>query len=274
MIEKSKRDEIDYEKLSTARRFVDNYNYMKEHAHIYKDDIKKIENGQKQVINFLKYDTSDKNTKKVSYEYLSNLSDEKLDKLIERHKPDIINRFSTHSILESEKDGRKLDKMINEKGVSFDKDIVVTRRIQNESVMKTYEKKFGYYEQLGFTSTTAANNVAKSSGDLRFGNDILKIVLPAGTKVLPVEAFIKQKGDADNRTLQDLSRQHEFLLPSKTKFISGDYENHETFIPMGGWSGDKRPEFDESLRLDKIDTAHDYLYSYVAITPQYLEEHS
>lgn len=238
------------------------------------DFSKELISGKRKVKNYLDYPYSGDNVKTVSYEDVSKIPASKLDSLIEKYDSESSPYgFSIHKVLNSEKRGREFNDMINEKGISFDKDIVVSRRVNDTSTIHEYEKKYGYYEQLGFTSTTAANNVAKSSGNMKFGDNLLKIVIPAGTKVLPVEAFIKQRGDANDKSLQDLSKQHEILLPTNTKFISGDYTSHLTSIPSDSWN-DKRSEFDSSLELDKVDTNHNTLYSYVAITPKYLEENS
>ena len=163
-------------------------------------------------------------------------------------------------IIEDELNGRVLDRLIEKKGISFNKDIVVTRRVSKTAVMEQEIKRMGYYTQSGFTSSCAANNLPrKSPGGMEFGANIIKIVVPAGTKVLPIEPIAKKNGQ------RELYSQHEFLLPSNTKYLGYD-QKKDSFKPIPPKDFEK---YSPTLGLDKVNKNVDTVYSVIAITDQY-----
>lgn len=178
--------------------------------------------------------------------------------------------------VEKELKSREMDKLIETKGVSFSKDIVVTRRVKDMKQIERETRDQGFYTQQGFTSTTAANNIAKKSpGTMVFGDNVLKIVIPAGTKVLPMEAVMKARNKSTAGSYSPaMIRQHELLLPQKTKYISTDQTNPKQLTNITDSSS--QAKFSPTLGLDKIDTSWDYdkgynnsIYSMIAITEEY-----
>lgn len=248
----------------------------------YIDHNKDFYEGTKITENRIKYDdpsnylstkvpNSDKVISGISMQEIASWSEGKIAKYIELcTKAD---RMTTVKLLEAELKGRALDKLIDEKGVSFDKDIVVTRRVSNTDVIDSDIRKYGFTIQSGFTSTTSANNIAKKSpGGMVFGDNVMKIVIPAGTKVFPVETVAK-KALAEDSDMSAMVRQHELLLPSNTKFITLDQSNKKEITDMGK----NKEKYSPTLQLEKIDTSYNLksgkfantLSGYIAITDQY-----
>ena len=128
----------------------------------------------------------------------------------------------------------KLDKTIKEKGYVLDKDITVTRRVANLSVIKDMISKSGAYTQNGITSVTAAKSIVqKMPSGVHMGNDIIRITIPKGTRVVstfkPFEKGVQKSADKysqgkltaeDNRNLRMLKGQNELILPSGSTFVS------------------------------------------------------
>ena len=128
----------------------------------------------------------------------------------------------------------KLDKTIKEKGYVLDKDITVTRRVANLSVIKDMISKNGAYTQNGITSVTAAKSIVqKMPSGVHMGNDIIRITIPKGTRVVstfkPFEKGVQKSADKytqgkltaeDNRNLRMLKGQNELILPSGSTFVS------------------------------------------------------
>lgn len=137
------------------------------------------------------------------------------------------------------KDLDKLDKTIKEKGYVLDKDITVTRRVANLSVIKDMITKNGEYTQNGITSVTAAKSIAKKMpSGVHMGNDVIRITIPKGTRVIstfkPFEKGTQKKADKynegkltteDNRNLRMLKGQNELILPSGSTFVSPNGNN-------------------------------------------------
>ena len=94
-----------------------------------------------------------------------------------------------------------------------------------------------------------------------FGDNLLKIVIPAGTKVLPIEPFARKAGEETA-----ILRQHEIILPSNTKFLPATPDNTLTNISNLHNDFDK---WDKSLGLDKIDYNSNYVVPMIAITEQF-----
>lgn len=205
----------------------------------------------------------------ITAQEFSTYSDKVLDKIIEKY-PDgsAIKRTAVQ-----EKEGRKLDKVIEEKGVALDRDIVVTRRVRDVAGYKYNIEQNGFFTNYGFTSTTASTTIAKKApGEIVFGDNILKIVIPKGTKVFPIESILdsemkRGKIDTDSvltmKTHNGLKKQHEFLLPSSTKFITVD--GSRNFEKLNSETASK---LDKSTKADK-QYQKDDVYALVAITPEY-----
>ena len=133
----------------------------------------------------------------------------------------------------------KLDNIIKDKGFVLDKDITVTRRVANAKVIESQIKNKGEYTQNGITSVTAAKSIAKKMpSGVNMGDDLLRITIPAGTRVISTyNAFARdtQKTadeynngkltEEDNMNLQMIKSQNELILPSGSKFISPNGNN-------------------------------------------------
>ena len=205
-----------------------------------------------------KYPNSNVEIQGVTAQYFEKMSDAELKKYAKLVETNGYTRIP--SIIDDELNGRKLDRLIEKKGISFNKDIVVTRRVSRSTVMEQEIKRMGYYTQSGFTSTCAANNLPrKSPGGMDFGTNIIKIVIPAGTKVLPIEPIAKKNGQ------RELYSQHEFLLPSNTKYLGYD-QKKGSFKPV---SPNDFEKYSPTLGLDKVNKNVDTVYSVIAITDQY-----
>lgn len=119
------------------------------------------------------------------------------------------------------RDQNELDKIFNEKGVVLDKDIIVYRRAHEDpNVVRNG------YTKLGYTSTTAKSTLAKSMpSGMKFGETELEIIVPKGTRILPLKRVIQDKySKIKNKDIDDiknekwLGNQAEILLPRETKF--------------------------------------------------------
>lgn len=135
---------------------------------------------------------------------------------------------------ESFKDLDKLDNIIKNKGFVLDKDITVTRRVANAKVIENQIKNKGEYTQNGITSVTAARSIAKKMpSGVNMGDDLLRITIPAGTKVIstynPFARDVQKSADKynggnlsveDKRNLRMIKGQNELILPSGSKFVS------------------------------------------------------
>lgn len=132
------------------------------------------------------------------------------------------------------KDLDKLDNIIKNKGFVLDKDITVTRRVANAKVIENQIKNKGEYTQNGITSVTAARSIAKKMpSGVNMGDDLLRITIPAGTKVIstynPFVRDTQKSADKynggnlsveDKRNLRLIKGQNELILPSGSKFVS------------------------------------------------------
>lgn len=132
------------------------------------------------------------------------------------------------------KDLAKLDNAIKNKGYTLDKDITVTRRVANIGVIKNQIQNKGEYTQNGITSTTAAKSIVqKMPSGVHMGNDLIRITIPAGTRVIstfkPFEADVYKSAEKYNkgkltsddlRNLKMIRNQNELILPSGSKFVS------------------------------------------------------
>ena len=135
---------------------------------------------------------------------------------------------------ESFKDLDKLDNIIKNKGFVLDKDITVTRRVANAKVIENQIKNKGEYTQNGITSVTAARSIAKKMpSGVNMGDDLLRITIPAGTKVIstynPFVRDVQKSADKynggnltvdDKRNMRMIKGQNELILPSGSKFVS------------------------------------------------------
>ena len=135
---------------------------------------------------------------------------------------------------ESFKDLDKLDNIIKNKGFVLDKDITVTRRVANAKVIENQIKNKGEYTQNGITSVTAAKSIAKKMpSGVNMGDDLLRITIPAGTKVIstynPFLRDVQKSADKynggnltvdDKRNIRMIKGQNELILPSGSKFVS------------------------------------------------------
>ena len=133
----------------------------------------------------------------------------------------------------------KLDNIIKDKGFVLDKDITVTRRVANAKVIENQIKNKGEYTQNGITSVTAAKSIAKKMpSGVNMGDDLLRITIPAGTRVISTyNAFARDTQkfadeynngkltEDDNMNLQMIKSQNELILPSGSKFISPNGNN-------------------------------------------------
>lgn len=210
----------------------------------------------------------------VSYAYIQSLPTSTLQAYSEK-----LSKYRSgmlEGVVKRELDSRKMNALIQAKGVSLPKDIVLTRRVQDTELMAQEIRNQGFYTQQGFTSTTAANNIAKKSpGNMIFGDNLLKIVVPAGTKVLPVEAVVKEINKRKPGTFESgILRQHEILLPEKTKYISTDQTKPNQLTNIT--DSIEQAKFSPTLELGKIDTTWSYdkgyrneIYSMIAITEEY-----
>ena len=132
------------------------------------------------------------------------------------------------------KDLDKLDNIIKNKGFVLDKDITVTRRVANAKVIENQIKNKGEYTQNGITSVTAARSIAKKMpSGVNMGDDLLRITIPAGTKVIstynPFVRDVQKSADKykggnlsaeDKRNMRMIKGQNELILPSGSKFVS------------------------------------------------------
>ncbi len=111
---------------------------------------------------------------------------------------------------------KKMDSIIASKGISFDKDIVVERRLPKEALDQIISsiKGSGKYRQEGFTSTSAFSMTERGATGVRmdFGSEKVKIVIPKNTKM----GFMAGFADGD----KSVEQQYEILLPSRTEFKS------------------------------------------------------
>lgn len=128
----------------------------------------------------------------------------------------------------------KLDNIIKNKGFVLEKDITVTRRVANAKVIENQIKNKGEYTQNGITSVTAAKSIAKKMpSGINMGDDLLRITIPAGTKVIstynPFVRDVQKSADKyndgnltvdDKRNLRMIKGQNELILPSGSKFVS------------------------------------------------------
>lgn len=128
----------------------------------------------------------------------------------------------------------KLDNIIKNKGFVLDKDITVTRRVANAKVIENQIKNKGEYTQNGITSVSAARSIAKKMpSGINMGDDLLRITIPAGTKVIstynPFVRDVQKSADkynggnltsTDKRNMIMIKGQNELILPSGSKFIS------------------------------------------------------
>lgn len=128
----------------------------------------------------------------------------------------------------------KLDNIIKNKGFVLDKDITVTRRVANAKVIENQIKNKGEYTQNGITSVTAARSIAKKMpSGVNMGDDLLRITIPAGTRVIstynPFVRDVQKSADKynggnltvdDKRNMRMIKGQNELILPSGSKFIS------------------------------------------------------
>lgn len=135
---------------------------------------------------------------------------------------------------ESFNDLDKLDNIIKNKGFVLDKDITVTRRVANAKVIENQIKNKGEYTQNGITSVTAARSIAKKMpSGVNMGDDLLRITIPAGTKVIstynPFVRDTQKSADKynggnlsveDKRNMRMIKGQNELILPSGSKFVS------------------------------------------------------
>jgi hypothetical protein len=125
------------------------------------------------------------------------------------------------------RDQNEMDKIFNEKGIVLDKDIIVYRRSHEDSA--TVKNGF---TKLGYTSTTAKSTLPKTMpSGMKFGETELEIIVPKGTKILPLKGVIQSRYDKiQNKDIDDiknekwLRNQAEILLPRETKFdfVSSD----------------------------------------------------
>lgn len=125
------------------------------------------------------------------------------------------------------RDQNELDKIFNEKGIILDKDIIVYRRSHEDSATVR-----DGYTKLGYTSTTAKSTLSKTMpSGMKFGETELEIIVPKGTKILPLKGVIQSRYDKiQNKGIDDiknekwLKNQAEILLPRETKFdfVSSD----------------------------------------------------
>lgn len=136
-------------------------------------------------------------------------------------------------------DLEKLDNVIKNKGYILDKDITVTRRVANAKVIENQIKNKGEYTQNGITSVTAAKLISKKMpSGIHMGDDLLRITIPAGTKVIstynPFVRDVQKSADKynngklteeDNINLRMIKGQNELILPSGSKFISPNGNN-------------------------------------------------
>lgn len=128
----------------------------------------------------------------------------------------------------------KLDNIIKNKGFVLDKDITVTRRVANAKVIENQIKNKGEYTQNGITSVTAAKSIAKKMpSGVNMGDDLLRITIPAGTRVVstynPFVRDVQKSADKynggnltvdDKRNMRMIKGQNELILPSGSKFVS------------------------------------------------------
>lgn len=129
-------------------------------------------------------------------------------------------------IMRMKENARKLDNIFENKGVSFDKDVIVYRK-SNES----YDELTNGYVRRGYTSTSAKSRINKKTpGGLILGPNEFEIVIPKGMKVLPIENLAGEK----------LKNQHEILLPrnityevvlDKSRAGTYDYEKRKPINP-------------------------------------------
>lgn len=105
-----------------------------------------------------------------------------------------------------------IDDAIKNKGISFTKNISVERLVPDSmlQVMKDSLNKKDSYTQEGFTSVSAYPMTEKGR-DMRmsFGNNKIKIIIPAGQKMAFMESFSSS---------ENVKEQFEILLPSRSTF--------------------------------------------------------
>ena len=84
----------------------------------------------------------------VSYAYIQSLPTSTLQAYSEK-----LSKYrggTLDNIVKRELDSRKMDALIQAKGVSLPKDIVLTRRVQNTELMAQEIRSQGFYTQQGF----------------------------------------------------------------------------------------------------------------------------
>lgn len=206
------------------------------------DDIKNYLNDdafdEHFVVNTEKYSSS--NEANYSYNDLKKIDDFTLSKLegklrkISTKKADDKDFYrqsyarQLHRAIENEQNRRRMDSLIDKKGAVLDKDIIVTRRFNSKEYGYIQEsiENIGYYTRRGFTSTSASQSLAQiTPGGMDLGSDIVYIIIPKGTKFLPVEKVLKE--NKREKISAAIMNQHEILLPSDITFISGFYNDVE-----------------------------------------------
>jgi hypothetical protein len=131
----------------------------------------------------------------------------------------------TNNQLNGEKNKRKIDEIIKNKGITLTEGIEVKRVIPKDAsnFISKQTSNNGSYKQYGLMSTSAIGNVNQSAGKemMAFGDSVITIDIPKGTKVLFMENIAKEKF-ADDKAL---AKQHEVILSSGTELVAGNEPN-------------------------------------------------
>lgn len=124
-------------------------------------------------------------------------------KTSDANKDDII-RWNYERATDAKKFFKDMDNIFEKKGISLDKDIILYRK-GHESLENLQNGAVRY----GYTSTSAKSRINKQTpGHLVLGSNEFEIIVPAGTKFLPIKNLVPD----------DVKFQNEILLPRNLKF--------------------------------------------------------
>lgn len=99
---------------------------------------------------------------------------------------------------------KDMDNIFDKKGITLDKDIIVYRRGYENA-----EDILNGYVRLGYTSTSAWSRINKKTpGGLILGENEFEILVPKGTKILPIKNLVDD----------DIKKQREILLPRNIRY--------------------------------------------------------
>lgn len=217
---------------------------LKEKTGKDKETYFELENGEK--VTFL-----DKKTYNQMKDYFYSSLTEKERKAIELYvdDPDFIYEGRVGPwVVKDDKLRETFEDIVKNKAIPLPQDTLLYRRTREGWIDLKDD-----FSRDGYTSTCAYDTLPRTMpSGFSFGSTELYILVPKGTKVLPIEKVAvenKMNTDTDKRIY---TRQHEILLPRKTNYkviqdkstITKDYGYHGRYV-------DKETKFVVALTDDK-----------------------